>query len=82
MLLRIFKFTLNSQEEAFTGLEIYDTMQYIKPDVATIVQEWRLLWERYCYVQVLQENVRLYFKSMIHNHQEEQGVALIWKSTT
>jgi ATP-dependent Clp protease protease subunit len=27
---------LNSQEEAFTRLGIYDTMQYIKPDVATI----------------------------------------------
>jgi ATP-dependent Clp protease protease subunit len=27
---------LNSQEEAFTQVGIYDTMQYIKPDVATI----------------------------------------------
>jgi ATP-dependent Clp protease protease subunit len=32
----------------YAGLGIYDTMQYIKPDVATIVQEWQLLWERYC----------------------------------
>jgi ATP-dependent Clp protease protease subunit len=28
----------------FAGLGIYD-MQYIKPDVATIVQEWQLLWD-------------------------------------
>jgi ATP-dependent Clp protease protease subunit len=27
---------LNSQEEAFMQVRIYDTMQYIKPDVATI----------------------------------------------
>ena len=43
----------------YAGLGIYDTMQYIKPDVATIVQEWQLLWEQFFYVQEQQENVRL-----------------------
>ena len=32
----IFKCTLTPQVEVFTGLGIYDTMQYISPDVATI----------------------------------------------
>jgi hypothetical protein len=32
----------------YAGLGIYDTMQYIKPDVATICTEWLLQWERYC----------------------------------
>jgi ATP-dependent Clp endopeptidase proteolytic subunit ClpP len=36
MLLRIFKFIEFSGGSVYAGLGIYDTMQYIKPDVATI----------------------------------------------
>jgi ATP-dependent Clp protease protease subunit len=41
----------------YAGLGIYDTMQYIKPDVATICTEWQLLWGGI--VQVRRENVLL-----------------------
>jgi hypothetical protein len=49
------------------------------------VQEWRLLWERYCYVQELQENVRIAtFKSNDSPtiREEHKELLLIWKSTT
>jgi hypothetical protein len=49
-------FNLNSPGgSVYAGLGIYDTMQYIKPDVATIcVQEWQLLWNGVV-VQVLRK---------------------------
>jgi ATP-dependent Clp protease protease subunit len=43
----------------YAGLGIYDTMQYIKPDVATICTGMAASMGRYCCVQVLQENVLL-----------------------
>ena len=33
------------QEGVYAGLGIYDTMQFIKPDVQPSVQEWLLQWE-------------------------------------
>lgn len=39
------------------GLAIYDTMQYIKPDVSTIAWVWRPVWHLYFYLQELRENV-------------------------
>jgi ATP-dependent Clp protease protease subunit len=42
----------------YAGLGIYDTMQYIKPDVA-ICTGMAASMERYCCVQVQQENVLL-----------------------
>jgi ATP-dependent Clp protease protease subunit len=44
----------------------YDTMQYIKPDVATICTVWLLQWERYCYVQVLKKRSLPHSRVMIH----------------
>ena len=43
----------------YAGLGIYDTMQYIKPDVERFVLEWQLLWVPFYCVLVLPENVRL-----------------------
>ena len=34
----------------YAGLGIYDTMQLIKPDVATILLVWLPQWELYYYV--------------------------------
>jgi ATP-dependent Clp protease protease subunit len=59
------------------GLGIYDTMQYIKPDVATILARNGSLWERCCCVQ-FQENVLLLPHSRVMIHQPSggaQGVA-------
>lgn len=36
------------------GMAIYDTMQFIKPDVSTLCLAWRLPWEHFC----LQEEQR------------------------
>jgi ATP-dependent Clp protease protease subunit len=52
MLQKIFRFIFSPGGSVYAGLGIYDTMQYIKPDVATICTEWLLLWELCCYVQV------------------------------
>ena len=35
----------------YAGLGIYDTMQYINPDISTICLEWPLQWELYYYAQ-------------------------------
>jgi hypothetical protein len=50
-------------------------MQYIKPDVATICTVWLLLWERYCYVQVLKETFITTFKSNDSPTIRRSGVA-------
>ena len=34
------------------GLAIYDTMQFIKPDVSTTVSAWRPAWARFCWPPV------------------------------
>jgi ATP-dependent Clp protease protease subunit len=46
---KTFKF-INSPGSVYAGLGIYDTMQYIKPDVATICTVWQHQWVQFYFV--------------------------------
>jgi ATP-dependent Clp protease protease subunit len=75
---------LNSQEEAFTQVRIYDTMQYIKPDVATICTGMAASMGAVllCAGAAGKRSALPHSRVMIHQPSGgAQGVTTIWKST-
>ena len=57
----------------YAGLGIYDTMQYITPDVATICTGMAALWELYCCAQGKRENAQHSPISRVMIHQPLGG---------
>ena len=56
----------------YAGLGIYDTMQYINPDISTICAGWLHQWELYYYVLVKMEKGQVkHSRVMIHQPLED-----------
>jgi len=67
-------FVYNSPGGSVTaGLAIYDTMQFIKPDVATTCMGWRPRWALSFWPQAPRGNGRLWPNSRIMIHQPMAG---------